>query len=580
MRPVLFSVLWACAACSTVRPAWSIEHPLDETRRTTTEGDVVGGAGKKGGFAWLGIPFARPPVGPLRWRPPQPPEAHSGVLAATRFAHACVQPQNFLTINEPVHDGVFGDEDCLYLDVWAPPNAESLPVMVWIHGGGNSLGSAAGFDLSSFAVKERVVMVSVQYRLGPLGWLSHPALQDSDDASGNYGTLDLVRALEWVRDNAKAFGGDSGNVTIFGESAGGTNTYSLLLSPKAKGLFHRAIAQSPFLSRISLQAAQGFIEEHGHPNSSNEVLLRVLIQRGARDRADAKEKLKLMPPEAIAALLRGLSAAQLMTLYREGAPPIASQLDMPMLFPDGAVLPSISWFEAFAREDGWNRVPVIIGSNHDEAKLFQIFDPRYVWMLFGFLPRIRDDERYEATADHITRLWRGWCVDAVAQAMRSSGATDVWSYRFDWAHQPRVLGTDVAKLAGAAHGFEIPFVHGDFDAQQLYGGPDNAGRDALSAKMMDFWGAFARVGRPGDAWSRYDVSSADAPKFLVFDTPLERVKMSSGVEDPEAALKGLLGDPRSDWAEKCDGLTKLVGMGFVAADRATEVTECSGAAVK
>lgn len=576
MRSAGVVLLCLASACSSVRPAWSVERALDETRRTTTEGDVIGGAGKRGGFAWLGIPFARAPVDALRWRPPQPPPAHAEALVATRYARACVQPKNFLTLNEPDQQGTFGSEDCLYLNVFAPPQAEALPVMVWVHGGGNSLGSAAGFDLSHFAVREHVVVVSVQYRLGPFGWLSHPALQNDEDASGNYGTLDLIRALEWVRDNAKAFGGDAGNVTVFGESAGGTNTYSLLLSPKAKGLFHRAIAQSPFLSRTSLTQAQGFIEAQGHANSSNEVLLRLLLKRGARNRDDAREKLQLMPPEAISTLLRSLKAYEVLELYREGAPLIGGQLDMPMLFPDGKVLPAASWFESFAREDGWNRVPVITGSNKDEAKLFQAFDPHYVWMLFGFLPRIRDDERYEATASHITRLWRGWCVDSVAQAMRASGATDVWSYRFDWAYQPRLLGTDVAKVAGAAHGFEIPFVHGDFDGQQLYGGPENAGRDALSDRMMDEWGKFAHDGKPSAAWSVYDTSSPDAPKYLVFDTPLSRVKMASGVEDPEAALTGLLSDPRSEWTEKCEGLSKLVGMGFVAQERATQVTECSG----
>jgi para-nitrobenzyl esterase len=574
------AVLFLSSACGSVRPAWSVEKTLDETRRTTTEGDVIGGAGKHGGFVWLGIPFAAPPVGALRWRAPQPPAHRDAPLAATHFSRACAQTGNFLTINEKNHDGIFGDEDCLYLNVWAPPQAQGLPVMMWIHGGGNSIGSAAGFDLSTLAMKEHVVVVSVQYRLGPLGWLHHPALAGTpEDASGNYGTLDLVRALEWLRDNAKAFGGDPGNVTVFGESAGGTNTYSLLLTPKAKGLFHRAIAQSPFVSRTTFTQAEGFLEDKGHPNSSREVLVRLLLKRGAKDRPEAKAKLAAMSNEATAQVLRETSAADIIALYREGAPLIGGQLDLPMLFPDGVVMPASSWWEAFATPGGWNTVPVITGTNHDEAKLFQFLDPHFVYMLFGFLPRIRDEARYNATASQITRLWRGWCVDAVAQAMEHSGARDVWSYRFDWGHEPTFLGTDLSKLLGAAHGLEIPFVHGDFEGQngQLLGGANNPERDALSQRMMDAWGAFARDGKPGGDWAPYD-AAPDAPKYIVFDTPLDRVKMEGHVDDPEAVLQELLGDPGVEKEQKCGGLTKLVDMGFVSAERADKVQLCAGQA--
>jgi para-nitrobenzyl esterase len=563
-----------------VRPAWSIEQSLDQTRRTTTEGDVIGGAAAHGGFAWLGIPFAAPPVGELRWRPPVPPKHRDAPRVATHFAPACAQVRNFLTINEPAHDGIFGDEDCLYLNVWAPPDAQGLPVMMWIHGGGNSIGSAAGFDLSHLAMKEHVVAVSVQYRLGPLGWLHHPALAGAspEEASGNYGTLDLVRALEWLRDNAQAFGGNPDNVTVFGESAGGTNTYSVLLTPKAKGLFHRAVAQSPFISRTTFVQAEGLVEDKGHPNSSNEVLLRLLQKRGAKDRNEAKAKLAAMAPAEVARLLRALPASELIALYAEGAPLIGGQLDLPMLFPDGVVLPASTWFEAFAKDGGWNRVPVITGSNHDEAKLFQFLDPNWVYMLLGFLPRIRDEQKYNTTASQITRLWRGFCVDAIAQAMRSSGASDVWSYRFDWNHEPTFLGTDLAKLLGAAHGLEIPFVHGDFEGQNgaLLGGANNPERDALSQKMMDHWGSLARDGKPGAEWTPYDVA-AGAPKFLVFDTPVDKVRMAADIDDPEAVLTELLADPAVERPAKCSGLTKLVDMGFVAADRAEKVTECAGA---
>jgi para-nitrobenzyl esterase len=579
MRFLVLCSLVLCVACRTVKPAWSIETQSVETRRHTTEGDVVGGMSKNGGFAWLGIPFAQPPVGELRWKPPLAPKPRAAVLPVTRYARACAQVDNILTINEKEHDGILGDEDCLYLNVFAPPNAHGLPVMMWIHGGGNSLGSSANFDFSPLAVKQNVVVVTMQYRLGPLGWLSHPALK-GDGAGGNYGTLDQVRALEWLKDNAAAFGGDPGNITVFGESAGGTNTYAMLLSPKAKGLFHRAISQSPFLSRTTLTLAEAFTEAGGHPNSSNETLLRAIIYRGAAsDRASAKDYLARMKPEDVTKFFRSMSAPELIRYYAEGAPRNASMLDLPNVFPDGEVMPAQGWFESFS-SGAWNKMPVIAGSNRDEMKLLQLFDPRYVYMLFGFLPRMRDPELYEATASKTSRVWRAWCVDAVAQAMIASGWSDVWSYRFDWDEERSLLGTDVATMLGAGHGVEIPFVQGTFEDQIIYEGDAAtvARRDELSEKMMANWAAFARDGKPLPEWTRYDTSSPTAGKYLTLDVPLDKVKMSPGVEDGEGLLVELLKDERVKTAEKCAGLLRLVRIGFVSQERADRVTECTKSA--
>ena len=175
-----------------------------------------------------------------------------------------------------------GAEDCLYLNVYAPrsatPGTGRLPVMVWIHGGGNVVGHAGFFDGGNLAAREDVVVVTINYRLGPFGWFRHPALRDAGaselDRSGNFGTLDQVRALEWVRDNAAAFGGDPGNVTVFGESAGGTNVFALLLAPPARGLFHRAIVESGNLSFGAPATAEGFVDDPqpSHPNASGEAL--------------------------------------------------------------------------------------------------------------------------------------------------------------------------------------------------------------------------------------------------------------------------------------------------------------------
>ena len=195
-------------------------------------------------MAFEGIPFVAAPVGDRRWRPPAPVEPWDGVREATAPGAIC--PQQGLPGGA---GGAAQSEDCLLLNVWAPLEvAAPLPVMVWIHGGGYRLGSGSGSDGAPLAAQD-VVLVTINYRLNVFGFLAHPALSAESEhgASGNYGLLDMVAALEWVRDNAAAFGGDPNRVTIFGESAGGGAVAALMLAPQAEGLFHRAIAQSTYV---------------------------------------------------------------------------------------------------------------------------------------------------------------------------------------------------------------------------------------------------------------------------------------------------------------------------------------------
>ena len=195
----------------------------DTTIRRLTSGEVVGFRDREGARAWMGIPFAAAPVDNLRWRAPQPADTHD-LLEAMRPGQMCPQFASQLSGagETPTPGAIAGDEDCLYLNVWSPPNAVNLPVMFWIHGGGNSIGHGGSYSGAVLAAKRQVVVVTINYRLGLFGWFSHPALKTGDpaDDSGNYGTLDVVRALQWVQENIGEFGGDVGNVTVFGESAG------------------------------------------------------------------------------------------------------------------------------------------------------------------------------------------------------------------------------------------------------------------------------------------------------------------------------------------------------------------------
>src|SRR5262245_41431188 len=340
------------SACGLGGEPAAVRHTDAATLRRTPLGPVVGSAGSAGTHAWHGIPFAKPPVGALRWRAPQPAEAWTETREALADAPGWAQPPPPIGA-EPNADGSMGSEDCLYLNVFAPafaPDAvpkgkERLPVMVWIHGGGNSIGDARIYDGGHLAGEQNVVVVAVQYRMGPFGWFRNAVLRadpgaSAEDQSGNYGTLDLIESLRWVKANAAAFGGDPARVTVFGESAGGRNVFTLLQSPLAKGLFQRAISESGGVRSGELAEAENLTTDPvpGHANSSNELLLRLLEKhRGAKDRAAAQAFTASLSPADIAAFLRERTAGEILAAYT-GSPGMG-MLHFPQIFADGTVIP-------------------------------------------------------------------------------------------------------------------------------------------------------------------------------------------------------------------------------------------------
>ena len=305
IRPAVLSLLATALACASPVPIpVAPDDPRAETLRRPPAGPVIGTGGRYGGDAWLGIPYARPPVGPLRWRAPQPPEPWQSRGRPPRFGAWCPQFATPMAgaVDRPPGTRV-GAEDCLTLNVWAP---SGRPDVAPRHGldprRRNVVGSAALYDGSRLASEHEVVVVGVNHRLGALGWFRHPKLNADRDAverSGNFGTLDLVRALEWVRDNVAAFGGDPGRVTVFGESAGGHNVLSLLVAPRARGLFHGAIVQSGGTWNATVAEAENLRDaaEPGAARSGSEVLLLRLVAEGrAADRDGARAVADAMSP--------------------------------------------------------------------------------------------------------------------------------------------------------------------------------------------------------------------------------------------------------------------------------------------
>ena len=584
------------SACGRGRAPQPVPHTSDpSSKRELSLGSVVGFAAREGAQAWLGIPFAKPPVGDLRWRAPRPPEPWPGTRETLKFGSACPQNANRLgDAPDPKPGTVIGSEDCLYLNVYAPtatPEAVTsrrLPVMVWIHGGGNSVGHAGSYDGSALAAKRSVIVVTTNYRLGPFGWFRHPALVASAandaDASGNFGTLDLIRALEWVRDDIAAFGGDPRNVTIFGESAGGTDVYSLLVSPLAKGLFQRAISESGGLRTASLAEAANLkdAEEPGDERSSGEVTPRILFPELAH--ADGVSRAQSLGAAEIASRLRAASPAQVFAAYRESGPErMGGMIEMPMVLRDGHVLPSEE-SEKLLAEGRYNQVPIITGTNRDEIKLFMYGDPKQVRWWFGFLPRMREPERYSLTAEYATLGWKLGAVDEPAAVMRGIQGPSVYAYRFDWDEEPSLLGSDFSKLLGAAHGMEIPFVFQSFEGSlfgRMFTDKNRPGREALADAMSSYWTQFAYTGAPGRGrdeslpeWRAWDPSEG-GPKFVVLDTAEGGgIRMHDRALTRETLLAQLASDSRLDDALRCELFSGYVKREMLAAaDR--EASGCS-----
>ncbi len=534
------AALSACAKRSV--DDWAPQGtPVDATARELTGGDVVGIETERGAYAWLGLPFAAAPEGELRYRAPRPPASWGGRKEAVAFGPRCPQMTSGLNRAEGVAPGLrVGEEDCLRLNVYAPKDASAggdLPVMVWIHGGSNVWGRAGSYDPSDLVLNENVIVVTVQYRLGPLGWFAHSALRtDAEgsneplDASANFGTLDLVASLKWVRDNIAAFGGDTGNVTIFGESAGGHNVVTLLATPEAKGLFHKAVIQSGSFASVDPETA----ENGDVANTSSEAMARL----GATTAAE----------------LRAVSLDALFEAYTTDGEGVV----LPKIIANDPALPTPTLKEAFADVSTFNAVPIITGTNKDEMKLFQALNPRLVDATLGFLIAPKDQDFYDALSDYHSRWWRARSVDAPAAAMAAAGHGEVWAYRFDWDEGGSLLTTDFSTLFGAAHAFEIPFVFGRFKLlgsvdRVVFGKKTEASRRELSRAMQRYWAAFARTGVPqSDGLPDWPTYAEGAPRLMRFDSAEDGgVGVMEGAEDLASILADLRTDPRLDAGERC-----------------------------
>lgn len=518
----------------------SSHHPDSTSQRPTTQGSVVGFSFTDTTHAWWGLPYALPPIGPLRWRAPRPHTPWEGIKPCLHYGAMSMQLKSFMTNspnsqwNKPI-----GSEDCLTLNVFAPKQlpTQPLPVMVWIHGGGNTGGASSMYSIAgNLPPHHQVIVVTVNYRLGVFGWFYHPALFDeqcsAEDRSGNFGTLDLILALRWVQDNIRAFGGDPENVTIFGESAGAQNVLSLLVSPLAQGLFHKAIAQSPVTASVTFEEGWHFHDQDlaGHRGNSADLLAKLMLAEGrAKNHDEAINKIRQMGNDDIRDYLSHKDAEQIITMFNGGS---AGIYESPRLFQDGVVLPALPLLDAFADPAHCRDVPLIIGTNRDEMKLFMMMSPEYITMRFGKVPTMRDPKRYEIDADYFSHMWKAVGVDEPLQRLFRAGKRKLFAYRFDWDEIPAIPFVRPDLLIGATHAMEIPFVfrdiEGRFNPFRTFTKRNEKSRVAVTKTMAQYWTRFAHTGNPNNGnpnddelcdWQPWQPDSL--PNTLIIDSESE-----------------------------------------------------------
>ncbi|HUN71987.1 MAG TPA: carboxylesterase family protein [Steroidobacteraceae bacterium] len=458
------------------------------------QGAVAGVELAAGVTVFRGIRYAEPPLGNHRWRPPIAAAAWSGVRPAVEFGAACLQspsPPGSIYAQAPRRMS----EDCLFLNVWTPPRPTKAPVMVWLHGGALRRGDlASGLYDGEQLARKGVVIVTVNYRLGVLGYLAHPQLSEESPqgSSGNYGLLDQIAALRWVRDNIAAFGGDPGNVTLFGESAGALSAVELMSSPLAAGLFHKVILQSGYLVSNPQLKRECF----GQPPAES-VGARLARELGAKDLA----------------ALRALAGEALV----EAAAAIGFD---PQATIDGWVLPQ-QVVECLDR-GGQAAVPMIVGFNEGEVRSLQpYFMPPLPASAEDYEHRVRSIygdlapaylDRYPADAIEESALaaardaFYGWSAERLARAQTALGLP---AHLYFFAHhypEQESLGLE------AFHASEIPYEFGrigEWDGwpERWPRPPDDARERALSQRIMDYFTSFARDGVPAatgaPAWQPY-----------------------------------------------------------------------------
>jgi para-nitrobenzyl esterase len=422
--------------------------------------------------------------------------------------------------------------------------------MFWVHGGGNTTGTKDIYDFGPMVKRHNVLVVTINYRLGPFGWFSHPAIQDVQsgiDKTSNFGTLDIIHALKWVQENIIFFGGDPNNVTIFGESAGGHNVLSLLVANQAKGLFHQAISQSGYTTSTDYNDAYIANNEDSLFTHTSDYIVSKLIKNE-----------KEIPITKVNSLLKQLSADDVFKEYIN-----KSNLEIPLLTNDGIVIPKKGLQESLKDPNILYKVPVIAGSNRDEVKLwigsaeyFVKADFSFLGSIFG-VPRIklRNKDAFEAFNYYRSSTWQIRGVIEPLSSLNQAGNENTYAYRYDWDDHRRFFIANFKDIIGAAHATEIPLLTGNNNLVGEYGFliyPRSLSKRFTSKNMMKLWTNFAKTGAPGRTtnnilWDKYTQNNS---KLMILDKR-KKLNFTNFSTNYSSLVKELNNDIRLSELEKC-----------------------------
>jgi para-nitrobenzyl esterase len=507
--------------------------------KVSTSSGIVEAEKLKYGFRWNDLPYAMPPVGDLRWKAPRELDDPTGLIV-NQEDNGCVQEASvYAGISGK---GIVGQEDCLYLDIYSPLDFKdkNLPVMFWIHGGGNTSGWKDYYNFSKLSSKHDVIVVVINYRLGPLGWFYHPLIQDTQeglDKSSNFGTLDIIAALQWVQNNIHHFGGDANNVTIFGESAGGHNVFALLASPLTNNLFHKAISQSGYTTSHTL--------EYAYSSKDSD-----LSSQNALEALELNTGLTLNDSNS----LRSISPYLLLEQYKKLEEGTYDYL--PLTQRDGIVIPKEGLREALGNSKFTKNIPVLAGTTKDEVSLWIGVSTYFTEKTYPFtklipIPKLKlkNPELYQYWLQTRSHAWKVRGTDEPLLELLNSGNDQLFAYRFDWDEQKKSFFANFPKLLGAAHGYEIAFLTGDYKYGPItrFVYPKSKSRDAMEDKMMTVWANFAKTGNPSLITDmQWPAFTASTQLFMKLDTKLSIGKESndlsslvSGIFSSEVGLTTL-----------------------------------------
>jgi para-nitrobenzyl esterase len=517
---------------------------------------------------WDDIPYAQAPVGDLRWKAPRE-VLKNDELIESKVNNFCIQKPSGMGGSEFDGDEFFsGSEDCLYLDIKAPKSKSEnlLPVMFWIHGGGNTSGFKDIYDFTKMVKKHNVIVVTINYRLGPFGWFTHPSiqsLQEGDDKSSNFGTLDIIAALKWVQSNISLFGGNPDNITIFGESAGGHNVLSLIASKKAKGLFHKAISQSGYTTSISTEKAYMQDKSSSTSDHTSWKIVNKLLKKAKQPSQKDLTNIEIRKT------LKELDARDFFINYSDRP----SYQEIPLLTADGIVIPFNGLKQTLSIKDHVNIVPTIAGSNRDEVKLWLASAEYFVGLEYSFfgsllgVPRValKDEDAFELFNSYRSRAWKIRGVDNPLRSLALVGNNDLYAYRYDWDDHRKWPIANFKKLIGAAHATEIPLLTGNNKLVGDYGFliyPKGPSKSFLSKNMMSFWTNFAKTGKPGTSsnsqeWTKYNGLNEANSDFMVLDNR-KNLKMGNDQNSFKSLVNDLYYEKDITDLEKCVVLLQML----------------------